>query len=311
MSSIFLTGASGCVGHYLVDELAAADYQLYLLVRNPAKLRFDLAQFKNITIIQGDMDSIAEHAETLSRVDYCIHAATAWGAAGTERINVERVHQMFNSLHPDRLCRVIYFSTASILGPDNQALPEVEIHGTDYIKSKYRCYSTLDHCWCHDRIVTVFPTLIFGGDAKHPFSNLSLSLPQLRRFSWLLGRFGIDLPFHMIHAQDIAKIVRLLLETPGAERNYVLGNPAMTFSEFTRRTAWYFGRRVRWQIKLSLNFLYHLAVLLGVKMSPWDRFSVEHPNFCFKTVNCATFGLPSNYGTLEEILADWKFISRA
>lgn len=310
MPSIFITGASGCVGHYLVDELAA-DYQLYLLVRNPAKLHFDPAQFKNITIIPGDMDSIADHAGILSQMDYCIHAATAWGAEGTERINVERVHQLFNLLPPDRLRRVVYFSTASILGPDNQALPEVEIYGTDYIKSKYRCYTSLDNCWCHDRITTVFPTLIFGGDAKHPFSNLSMSLPQLRKFSWLLGRFGIDVPFHMIHAQDIAKIVRVLLESPNIETNYVLGNPALTFSEFTRRTAWFFGHRVRWQIKLSLNFLYHLAVILGVKMSDWDRFSVQHPNFCFRTVNCASLSIPSNYGTLEQILADWKFVSHA
>lgn len=310
MPSVFITGASGCVGHYLVDELAA-DYQLYLLVRNPAKLRFDPAQFKNITVIPGDMDSIADHAAILSQVDYCIHAATAWGAAGTERINVERVHQLFNALHPDRLRRVIYFSTASILEPDNHALPDVEIYGTDYIKSKYRCYTNLSNCWCHDRITTVFPTLIFGGDQRHPFSNLSLSLPQLRRFSWLLGRFGIDLPFHMIHAQDIAKIVRLLLDAPQIEANYVLGNPALTFSEFTRRTACFFGHRVRWQVKLSLNFLYRLALFFGVKMSAWDRFSVQHPNFCFHTVNCASFGLPSNYGTLEEILADWKFVSHA
>jgi nucleoside-diphosphate-sugar epimerase len=310
MLSIFITGASGCVGSYLVDELAA-DYHLYLLVRNPAKLRFDPAQCKNITIIPGDMDSIADHAELLSQMDYCIHAATAWGAAGTERINVERVHQLFNFLNPDRLRRVIYFSTASILGPDNQVLPEAGIYGTDYIKSKYRCYTSLADCWCQERIITVFPTLIFGGDAQHPFSNLSLSLPQLRRFSWLLGRFGMDLPFHMIHARDIAKIIRLLLELPKAESNYVLGNPPLTFGEFTRRTAWFFGHRVRWQIKISLKFVYQLAVIFGVKMSDWDRFSVQHPNFCFRTVNCAWFGLPGNYGTLEEILADWKLVSSA
>lgn len=310
MPSVFITGASGCVGHYLVDQLVAG-YQLYLLVRNPAKLRFNPSRFKNITIIPGDLDSIASHTTVLSRMDYCIHTATAWGGEDTERINVARVHQLFNLLNPERLRRVIYFSTASILGLDNQVLPEAGIYGTDYIKSKYRCYTGLSDCWCHDRITTVFPTLIFGGDSMHPFSNLSLSLPQLRRFSRLVGRFDIDLQFHMIHAQDIAGIVKTLLTLPQAEAEYVLGNQPLGFGEFSKRTARFFGHRIRWQIKLAPELVYRLAVIFGAQMSAWDRFLVRHPNFCYRTVNCASFGLPSNYGTLEAILADWKLVSRA
>ncbi len=81
MPTVFITGASGCIGHYLVEELAT-DFELYLLVRDPARLRFDPAQYKKVAILPGDMDSIADHAAILDRMDYCIHAATAWGRKG-------------------------------------------------------------------------------------------------------------------------------------------------------------------------------------------------------------------------------------
>jgi nucleoside-diphosphate-sugar epimerase len=303
--AVFITGASGCVGHYVVDQLVR-DHQLFLLVRNPAKLRFDPAGYKNITIVPGDMDSIPDQASILSQMDYCVHIATAWGGQGTERINVDRVHQMFNLLDPDRLRRVIYFSTASILGHDNQAIPEVELYGTDYIKTKYRCYTLLKNCRCFDRIVTVFPTLVFGGDAAHPFSNLSLSLPRLRRFSRLLGRLNINVRFHFIHAQDIAKMTRVLLQLPQARPDYIFGNPPLLFGEFTKRIARFFGHKVNWQITLTPEFIYKLIAIFGNEVTAWDRFSIQHQNFCFNAVNCASFDLPSNYGTVEAILSDWR-----
>ncbi|MDE5120331.1 MAG: SDR family oxidoreductase, partial [Trichodesmium sp. St19_bin1] len=37
---IFITGASGCIGHYIVEFLIQnTHHELYLLVRNPDKLK--------------------------------------------------------------------------------------------------------------------------------------------------------------------------------------------------------------------------------------------------------------------------------
>lgn len=39
---IFITGASGCIGHYLVETLIQqTNHELYLLVRNRDKLKID------------------------------------------------------------------------------------------------------------------------------------------------------------------------------------------------------------------------------------------------------------------------------
>ncbi|MDI3281512.1 MAG: NAD(P)-dependent oxidoreductase, partial [Bacillota bacterium] len=179
-----------------------------------------------------------------------------------------------------------------------------------YIRTKYRAYVSLPACRLYDRIVVVFPTLVFGGDEAHPVSSLSSGLPDLRRFSWLLGHLNVEARFHFIHAEDIARIVRHLLEKPEVEKNYVLGNEPVSLGEFTKRAAKYFGHRIRWQITLSPRLLLRLGVLLGAKVSSWDYFCVRYQNFVYQSVSCPSFGLPTTHGTVEEIVADWEVIQR-
>ena len=50
---VFITGASGCVGHYLIEELLAkTDYELYLLVRDRRKLQINLSDRPNVHVIE-------------------------------------------------------------------------------------------------------------------------------------------------------------------------------------------------------------------------------------------------------------------
>jgi nucleoside-diphosphate-sugar epimerase len=304
MQSVFITGAGGCVGHYVVDTLVE-DYKLYLLIRNPDKLLFN-PEHKNINIIHDDLDNISRQRDILQNVDYCIHIATVWGGEYIERINVQRVHELFDLLNKERIRRIIYFSTASILGRDMELLPEAERYGTDYIKTKSMCFRGLSECSLYDRIVTVFPTLVFGGDKKHPFSHLSKGLHLLKRFSWLTGRINIDIAFHFIHAKDIACIVKHLMEVPEPEKKYVLGNKAISFGEFTKKAARFFGYKINWQVKISPQVIYRLLKIIGARMSDWDRFCVEYMNFVYPVINCQTLGLPGGYNSVERIIEDWE-----
>lgn len=310
MTSVFLTGGSGCVGHYLVDELAGAGYELFMLVRNPEKLRFDPAERANVHVVRGDLTEIAAQADLLTQMDYCVHAAAAWGGPSAWEVNLRRTHELFSLLNPERLRRAVYFSTASILGKGNQVLHEVDRYGTDYIRSKYHAYLGLPELALHERIVTVFPTLIFGGDRLHPTSHLSSGLPLLKRWAWFLGRLDVDAWFHFIHARDIARLVRHLLEAEEVERDNVLGNAPTKFGEFTRRAAEHFGHHIGWQLHLSRLGLYRLARALGARMAAWDRFCAEYGDFRYRTLNCPAVGLPDDLATVEGILADWERTER-
>ncbi len=121
--NIFITGVSGCVGHYIFDLLSAdPDYQFYLLVRNPQKLKFDPARYSNVRIIQDDLKNIKDHGDIIAEMDFVVHAAADWG--GNEG-NYDYTLSLFKLIDPSRCRRIIYFSTASILGQDGQPRPRI------------------------------------------------------------------------------------------------------------------------------------------------------------------------------------------
>lgn len=53
---ILITGASGCIGQYISEALIQeTDHELFLLVRNPARLQIEPRQRSGVNVIQGDL----------------------------------------------------------------------------------------------------------------------------------------------------------------------------------------------------------------------------------------------------------------
>jgi nucleoside-diphosphate-sugar epimerase len=216
MKRIFVTGASGCIGHYIAEALIQeTEHELFLLVRNPNKLQFNYQLRSGVNILQGDLQQIEKFSKLLEKIDVAILAATAWGGAEEAyEINIVKTLTLLKLLDP-RICeQVIYFSTASILDRQNQLLHEAEQLGTDYIRTKYQCFSQLSQLPIGDRITALFPTLVFGGDKNKPLSHLSSGWTEVVKWIDLIRWLKTDGSFHFIHAQDIAKVACYLVENP-------------------------------------------------------------------------------------------------
>ncbi len=306
---IFITGISGSVGHYVFDELIKdPGYHLYLLVRDPKRLKFDPSAYPNVTIVQDDLSHIETHAALLKDMDYLVHIATGWGGGRTVyEIDYDKTLALFNLMDPERCKKVIYFSTASILDSNNQPLPEAETHGIEYIQAKYRALMEIPKLRIYPKMITLFPTILFGGDDRHPFTHPSMGISEIAKWSWLLRFVKTDASFHFIHARDIARIVDYLLHHPEeAESRYVLGNAPVTVEEAIGEICGFYGKKIFFQVNLSPDMILAAAKLLGIKLLPWDRFSLEYRHFRYKTVNAASFGLPSRLQTLDQILEDYR-----
>jgi nucleoside-diphosphate-sugar epimerase len=299
MKKVFITGISGCIGHYVFDVLKNENLHLYLLVRNPKKLRFDPNAFPNVTIINDHLGNIEKHAALLKEMDYCIHLAAQWGG---KEVNYDLTLSLFNLLDPGRCVKVIYFSTASILGPDNQPLEEAERFGTGYIQGKYRFHKKLPELKIYPRVISLFPTWVLGGDSKHPYSHALSGILRMRKWLWLLRFFRADVSFHFIHAQDAALIAKYLLENDTKEKEYVLGNAPLTASEFLRKTCGFFNQRMFLQIPIPLSIVRFLSFIMRHKFHPWDRYCLQKKHFIYKTTNAASFGIKSNLETVEQVL---------
>jgi nucleoside-diphosphate-sugar epimerase len=304
---IFVTGASGCVGHYVVESLIQeTDHELFLLVRNPEKLTVDCSVRPGITVLTGDLQAIERFDELLKTIDTAILIATAWGGADTFDINVQKMTQLMELLDPERCQQVIYFSTASILDRENNLLPEAGAIGTDYIRSKYACFQKLPQLAIYPRVTTLFPTLLLGGGNGIPKSHISSGIEQLPEWSNAMRFFSLDGCFHFIHSQDIAQIVRHLIDHPPAEhesRQLVLGNDRVKVDDFIEAICAYFHKRIYFRIPLTPKLTDFVLTRFRIQLEDWDRFSIRYRYFTHRTVvSPATFGLPTYCATFPDVL---------
>ncbi|MBW4693046.1 MAG: NAD(P)-dependent oxidoreductase [Lyngbya sp. HA4199-MV5] len=305
---IFVTGASGCIGHYVVEALIQeTNHELFLLVRNPDKLKFDYRARPGITILQSDLRGIEQFSELLKTIDCAILIATAWGGAQEAYdINVTQTLRLMDLLDPAVCKQIIYFSTASILNRENQPLKEAETTTHDYIRSKYTCFQQLATLKIAPRITTLFPTLLLGGDANKPQSHVSSGVVQVANWAWLLRFLKTEGSFHFIHGKDIAQIVRYLVEKPPAEgqsRQLVLGNQRMTVNQAIEETCVYLNKRIYFHIPLTKELANLIIFVFRIQMADWDRFSMNYRHFTHRyVVSPENFGLPTYCATFSDVL---------
>ena len=304
---ILVTGASGCIGHYISELLIQeTEHELYLLVRNPDKLKVDTQARSGVHILHGDMQKIADLADLLKTIDVAVLTATAWGGAGTFDINVVKTIELLNLLDVEKCEQVIYFSTASVLDSKNQPLKQAGELGTDYIRSKFDCLRKFSKLAIAPKITKVFPTLVVGGDENKPLSAVTSGIPEVTKHIDLIRFLKADGSFHFIHGKDIATVIKYLIDNPPKEeepRKYVLGQEKITANEAIEEICEYFDKKIYFRIPLSSSLADVIIKTFKIEMAAWDKFCMKYRHFTYEeTVNPTTFNLPNHCATMSDVL---------
>ncbi|MDV3351356.1 NAD(P)-dependent oxidoreductase [Leptolyngbyaceae cyanobacterium CCMR0082] len=304
---IFITGASGCIGHYVLENLLEhSHHELFLLLRHPDKLQLDISQQPRVHILQGDIREIDQFANLLGTIDTAILIATSWGGApAIYDINVTANLKLMELLDPDRIKQVLYFSTASILDRQNQPLKEAGNVSFDYIRSKYQCHQKLKDLAIYPKITTLFPTLVFGGDTNKPYSHISSGLTEVTKWIDLIRFFSAEGTLHFIHAQDVATMVTYLIAHPPTQddcRELVLGNSALAVDEAVTAVSHYLGRSIYFRIPLSQRLIDFFIKLFKVRLEDWDHFCLKYRHFTYQNpLTPSSLGLDNYCTTVADL----------
>jgi len=302
-SRIFLTGASGCVGSYVLSTLLEqTQCTIFALIRQPEKLPEAIQSHPRLRILVGDLASIAHWQSEISRTEVLIHTAVQWGGPGVYQVNHSQSLKLFNYLDP-MLCRqIFYFSTASLLNGKGQFSPRSLSAGTDYIRSKAACYLSLHQSQWGSKLVFLYPTVVLGGDQNHPFSAASQGLKELHTWMPWLRYLKAEGAFHWIHAEDIAHLILNWLQHPPTEQELVLGNPAQSVNQVLSELSLY--TQTKTMPLLSLERLFPLLLpLLSQRMSDWDRHSLRERSLIYNSFFPERLGLDSRFKELSEVLS--------
>ena len=283
------------------------------MVRDKSKLPISVQENKKVKLIVCDIRESNRYKKEISQINYLIHTATAWGdPRRAYEVNIKAFEELVKMLDIDKLEKIIYFSTASILDTQTELMRESLIYGTEYIQTKYECFKRLRESTFAEKTFAVFPTLVFGGTleekSKYPVSYLTSGLKEINRWLWLARFLKIDSKFHFIHANDIAQICGFLINNHKklqyrGFKKFVLGQRHISIDNAINILLKRNKMKRYFALPMTKRILKILLRILPIQATPWDIFSIKKYDFNHVPItNPETFNLKSYAKSLNDIL---------
>ncbi len=249
MESILITGASGFIGSFLVEEALKREFNVWAGVRasssreylrDPA-IRFLELDFAHAERLQAQL---REHKEAHGRFDYVVHCAGVTKC--TDKRDFDRVNYRQTKLFADMLCALdmvprqfIFISTLSVFGPVQEKTyrpitdEDVPLPNTAYGQSKLKAERYLQG-------LSGFPYVIYRptgvyGPRERDYFLMAKSIKQHVDFA--VGFRRQDLTF--VYVKDIVQAVFLGIEKRVCRRAYFLADGQVyrsrAFSDLIRK----------------------------------------------------------------------------
>ena len=248
MKKILITGASGFIGSFIVEEALRRGLDTWAAMRRSSKK--DFLTDPRINFIELDLSSEERLREQLRghRFDYVVHAAGVTKCLDPQdfyRINTEGTKNLVRVLIVLQmpLERFVYLSSLSIFGAIREQQPYEEIRETDtpqpnthYGRSKLQAEQWLDSLAPLSPFpyVILRPTGVYGPRERDYFL-MAQSIKQHTDFA--VGYRRQDITF--VYVEDVVQAVFLACERGQTGRKYFLSDgqvyQSSTFSDLIRR----------------------------------------------------------------------------
>lgn len=277
MKKVLVTGATGFLGKYVVEELVEHGYQVRAFGRNRA-IGQSLVN-ASVTFIQGDLTNQEDLTKACQEMDMVVHAgalSTVWGPwEDFYQTNVLGTKYVLEACREANIERLVYVSSPSIYAAPRDQLDIKESDApqenslNNYIRSKLAS-EKLFKDYPDVSSVILRPRGLFGiGDTS--------ILPRVLNLSQKIGipliGDGRQL-MDMTCVENVALAIRLALETPqaaGEVYNITNGEPR-AFRNLIEETLRGLGYPIRYRkipaplvcaISSSLEFIYKSLKLKG------------------------------------------------
>ena len=243
---ILITGASGFIGSFIVEEALKRGFETWAAIRKSSSKAF--LQDERIHFIELDFSSQEQLEAQLNgyEFDYVVHAAGATKCLHIEdffRINTEGTKFFVQALIATQkgLKRFVYISSLSIMGAIREQQPYEEIRESDeakpntaYGKSKLEAEKFLDTLHSPFPYIILRPTGVYGPRERDYFLQIQ-SIKNHMDFA--VGFQRQDITF--VYVTDVVQAIFLALEKGEIGRKYFLSDgevyQSATFSDLVHK----------------------------------------------------------------------------
>ena len=239
---ILITGASGFIGSFIVEEALNRGFETWAAVRKSSSRAF--LTDERIHFIELNLSSKEQLVEQLKgqQFDYVVHAAgvtKCLNKADFHRINTEGTKNLVDALLDLQmpLKRFVFLSSLSVFGAIKEQLPYDEIReddtpkpNTEYGRSKLEAERYIDSIGSRLPYIILRPTGVYGPREKDYFM-MAKSIKQ--HIDFAVGYQRQDITF--VYVTDVVQAVFLALEKGETGRKYFLSDgqvyQSTTFSD--------------------------------------------------------------------------------
>lgn len=247
MKRILITGASGFIGSFIVEEALRQGMETWAAVRSSSSRAY--LNDQRINFIELDLSDEQRLTEQLKdhQFDYVVHAAGVTKCINKDdfrRVNTEGTRHLVDALRALRMPieRFVFLSSLSVMGAIREQQPYTEIREDDtpqpntvYGKSKLEAEETLK-ARSEEQFpyVILRPTGVYGPREKDYFI-MAKSIKGHSDFA--VGYKPQDITF--VYVKDVVQAVFLALDHGKTGRTYFLSDGKVyrsaTFSNLIRR----------------------------------------------------------------------------
>jgi nucleoside-diphosphate-sugar epimerase len=249
---VLVTGGTGFTGSHTVRALLAADHEVRLLVRDPAKVRtvFESDAFVPRDVVVGDMTDATAVDEALAGCDGVVHAAALVdlrraAARLVEGTNARGVELVIGGAARRGLPSIVHVSSLSAfftpggppLSPELPIAPGTTAYGRSKAHAE-RYARQLQERGAPIRIS--YPAAIVGPNDP----TMSAANDGVRAQVRDLG-IVTSSGFQSVDVRDLALLHLKLLELPAGPHRYAAAGEMLTFSDYFRLLDSLTGRHIR------------------------------------------------------------------
>lgn len=239
---ILITGASGFIGSFIVEEALRKGFDTWAAVRKSSSKEY--LKDERINFIELNLSSKAQLIEQLRGhdFDYVVHAAGVTKCLNKQdfhRINTEGTKNLLDAIFELQmpLKRFVFVSSLSIFGAIKEQQPYDEIRETDipqpnteYGRSKLAAEKYLESLGSRVPYIILRPTGVYGPREKDYFM-MAKSIKQHSDFA--VGYKRQDITF--VYVSDVVQAIFLALDKGENGRKYFLSDgevyQSTTFSD--------------------------------------------------------------------------------
>jgi UDP-glucose 4-epimerase len=241
--NILITGASGFIGSFLVEEAIKKGYQTFAGVRPSSSKKYlsnPEIQFVNLDFSNDSLldDTLKNHAKKYGKFDYIIHTAgvtKSINKSDFDKVNYEQTKQFVQALQRNNVVpdKFVFISSLAAFGPAKNDIPIRSIHAqeplTAYGSSKQKVEDFLLENLDFPSII-ISPTAVYGPRDKD-FIFLLKSIEQ--HVEMYIGNDKQILSF--VHVEDLKDAIFIGMESSVMHQKLLVSDlQQYTSKEFNR-----------------------------------------------------------------------------